>query len=131
VIADSVAASLFAKGQIDLAVVGADRIARNGDVANKIGTYGVACLCHFHQRPFFVAAPFSTVDLETETGGSIVIEERPEQEVTEWLGQRHVRSGVRAMNPSFDVTPSRLVTALFTERGVVAPLGRAGLEALV
>jgi methylthioribose-1-phosphate isomerase len=130
VIADSVAASLFAKGRFDLAVVGADRITQNGDVANKIGTYGVACLCLVHQTPFYVAAPYSTVDLRTPNGDSIVIEERPESEVTEWCGQRHVPSGVRVQNPSFDVTPARLVTALFTERGVAAPLGTETLSAL-
>lgn len=130
VIADSAAASLFAKGRIDLAVVGADRIARNGDVANKIGTYGVACLCHQHERPFYIAAPFSTVDRATASGEDIVIERRSEAEVTEWQGQRHVRVGVRAENPSFDVTPAHLVTALFTERGVLSPLDGAALSRL-
>ncbi len=130
VIADSAAASLMAKGRIDLAVVGADRITRNGDVANKIGTYGVACHCHHHARPFYVAAPFSTVDLQTPDGDAIVIEQRPEAEVTEWQGLRHVHPGVRAENPSFDVTPAHLVTALFTERGVAEPLGAGSLSLL-
>jgi methylthioribose-1-phosphate isomerase len=130
VIADSAAASLFAKGEIDLAIVGADRVACNGDVANKIGTYAVACLCHLHARPFYVAAPWSTVDLETPSGQDIVIEERPESEVTDWHGVRHVHAGVRARNPSFDVTPARFVAALFTERGVAAPLDQASLSRL-
>lgn len=130
VIADGVAASLFAKGVIDLAVVGADRIARNGDVANKIGTYNVACLCQYHRRPLYVAAPWSTVDLDTNSGAEIAIEERAESEVTEWHGERHVPAGVHARNPSFDVTPAQLVTALFTERGIVAPLSGEGLKAI-
>ncbi|HMA97694.1 MAG TPA: S-methyl-5-thioribose-1-phosphate isomerase [Polyangiaceae bacterium] len=130
VIADGAAASLFAKGQIDLAVVGADRIARNGDVANKIGTYNVACLCHCHSRPLYVAAPWSTVDLHTASGAEITIEERAESEITEWHGVRHAPIGVPAKNPSFDVTPARLVSGLFTERGVVSPLTEQGLVAL-
>ncbi|HEY5955937.1 MAG TPA: S-methyl-5-thioribose-1-phosphate isomerase, partial [Polyangiaceae bacterium] len=130
VLVDSAAASLFRKGQIDLAVVGADRVTRNGDVANKIGTYGVACLCHMHQRPFYVAAPFSTVDVGTSDGDAIVIEQRPEQEVTECNGRRHVDPKVRALNPSFDVTPARLVTALFTEVGVAMPLDLAAVAKL-
>lgn len=130
VIADSVAASLLAKGRIDLAVVGADRVAANGDVANKIGTYAVAVLCRCHERPFYVAAPFSTVDLATASGEGIVIEQRPSVEVTEWHGHRHVCQGARVENPSFDVTPARLVTALFTERGVAEPLDAASLSDL-
>jgi methylthioribose-1-phosphate isomerase len=130
VIADGAAASLFGRGRIDLAVVGADRIAHNGDVANKIGTYGVACLCHLHQRPFYVAAPFSTVDLSTPSGDAITIEQRPQSEVTECNGLRHVREGVRAENPSFDVTPALFVTALFTEHGVTSPLSVATISEL-
>jgi methylthioribose-1-phosphate isomerase len=121
---------LFGKGQIDLAIVGADRVTRNGDVANKIGTYGVACLCCMHQRPFYVAAPLSTVDLGTPTGESIHIEQRSEQEVTEWCGRRHVHPDVHAINPSFDVTPARLVTGLVTEVGVAAPLDANSLHRL-
>jgi methylthioribose-1-phosphate isomerase len=130
VICDGVAASLFGKGRIDLAVVGADRITRNGDVANKIGTYGVACLCHLHDKPFYVAAPFSTVDLATADGSQIVIEERPESEVTHWGQVRHVPVGVPVRNPSFDVTPARLVSGLFTERGVASPLNEKSLSVL-
>jgi len=130
VICDGAAASLFGAGHIDLAVVGADRITRNGDVANKIGTYGVACLCQVHERPFYVAAPFSTVDLTTPNGASIVIEERPEAEVTHWGQIRHVPAGVPARNPSFDVTPARLISALFTERGVISPVDSTHLQGL-
>jgi methylthioribose-1-phosphate isomerase len=130
VICDGASASFFRAGQIDLAIVGADRITRNGDVANKIGTYGVACLCHLHNKPFYVAAPFSTVDLQTADGAGIHIEERPESEVTQWGGVRHVVGGVGARNPSFDVTPAAYVSSLFTERGVASPLSENSLLAL-
>lgn len=130
VIADAAAASIFAKGGIDLAIVGADRVAANGDVANKIGTYNVACLCRLHERPLYVAAPFSTVDRAMKDGEGIVIEERPATEVTDWNGRRHVAARVGVRNPSFDVTPASMIHALFTERGVVCPLDRAGLLAL-
>lgn len=121
VIVDSAAASSFARGEVTLAVVGADRIAANGDVANKIGTYGVACLARLHDRPFYVAAPWSTVDLRCPSGDHIVIEERGAGEVTHQLGRRLVPEGVPVRNPGFDVTPARLVSAIFTERGVAAP----------
>ena len=130
VIADSSAGWLLQRGAIDLVIVGADRIARNGDVANKIGTYGVACLAHANQRPFFVAAPWSTVDENCESGDRVPIEERDEREVTELHQVRLVPPGVRARNPAFDLTPARLVTAIFTERGVIEPVGRKALEAL-
>ncbi len=123
VITDNAAAACFAAGEIDLAVVGSDRIASNGDVANKIGTYGVACLCQVHARPFYVAAPWSTVDEDCPTGAAIPIEQRAAREVTHLGEQRLVPEGVPAKNPSFDVTPARLVTAIFTERGVVEPVG--------
>ncbi len=123
VIADSSAASLFARGEIDLAVVGSDRIARNGDVANKIGTYSVACQARRHGKPFYVAAPWSTVDLDTPTGDDIPIEERSPDEVTHLGDRRLAPEGVSARNPSFDVTPADLVTAIFTERGEVSPVG--------
>jgi methylthioribose-1-phosphate isomerase len=121
VVTDNMIASLFAAGAIQVAIVGADRIAKNGDVANKIGTYGVACLARLHDVPFFVAAPWSTVDLATATGAAIPIEQRSEQEVTHIADVRVVPDNVHARNPAFDVTPARLVTAIFTERGVVEP----------
>lgn len=130
VIADSSAASLLAQGAIDLAIVGADRIARNGDVANKIGTYSVACLCHAHARPLYVAAPWSTVDLACPSGESIPIEERPARELTHWDRFRVVPEGANVRNPSFDVTPARLVRAIFTERGVVDPVGPDALRSV-
>ena len=119
VITDSSSGSFFARGVIDLAVVGSDRIAANGDVANKIGTYNVACLANRHQRPFFVAAPWSTVDLACPTGKQIPIEERSPREVTHVGETRFVPENVSARNPAFDVTPAELVTAIFTERGAV------------
>lgn len=130
VIADGVGASLMRRGQIDCVVVGADRVARSGDVANKIGTYHVACAARHHQVPFYVAAPFSTVDLDTPTGDAIVIEERPASEVAHCGSVVTVPAGVRVHNPSFDVTPAALVTALFTERGVVQPLSESGIARL-
>jgi methylthioribose-1-phosphate isomerase len=130
VIADGAAGYFFSRGEISLAVVGADRIAENGDVANKIGTYGVACLSKHHGTPFYVAAPWSTVDLETATGGGIRIEERPATEVTHLAGARVAPQGVSARNPAFDVTPAALVSAIVTERGVSAPASPAGLRRL-
>lgn len=130
VLVDGASASLFARGEISLAVVGADRIAANGDVANKIGTYGVACLARMHERPFYVAAPWSTVDLGCPSGSAIVIEERSASEVTHFAGQRLVPEGVPVKNPAFDVTPARLVSAIFTERGVVDPVSASALSAL-
>jgi methylthioribose-1-phosphate isomerase len=130
VITDNSAAYFFAEGSVDLVVVGSDRIAKNGDVANKIGTYGVACLAHMHERPFYVAAPWSTVDLDCPNGEGIVIEQRPAREVTHVGGVRIVPEGVDVANPSFDVTPARLVSAIFTERGAVEPVGSAALEKL-
>jgi methylthioribose-1-phosphate isomerase len=115
---------------VDVVVVGADRIARSGDVANKIGTYGVACLAHAHGVPFTVAAPWSTVDLACARGDDIPIERRDEREVLCVGDARVAPAGVRADNPAFDVTPARLVRAIFTERGEVSPVGEAALVAL-
>jgi methylthioribose-1-phosphate isomerase len=130
VLGDSMAGSLFQKGGIDLCIVGADRIAANGDVANKIGTYAVAVLARAHGVPFYVAAPISTIDLGTATGRDIPIEERAAAEVTHVAGRRIVPEGVPVLHPAFDVTPAELVTAIVTEQGVArAPYG-AGLAAL-
>lgn len=119
VICDNMAASLMRRGKIQAVIVGADRIAANGDVANKIGTYGVAVLAREHGIPFFVAAPWSTIDLKTATGDEIPIEERPAIEVTHHAGKRLTPSGAGVENPAFDVTPARYVTAIITERGVL------------
>jgi methylthioribose-1-phosphate isomerase len=121
VIADNMAGALMARGEIQAAIVGADRIARNGDVANKIGTYTVAVLCRHHQIPFYVAAPWSTIDAATEDGAAIPIEERDHNEVHHHGGRRMTPAGVGARNPAFDVTPAELVTAFVTERGVFRP----------
>ncbi len=121
VITDNMAASFMARGAIDLVIVGADRIAANGDAANKIGTYGVAVLAHAHGLPFYVAAPSSTFDLSLPDGAGIPIEERGQEEVTIIGGVRMVAEGVPAANPAFDVTPARLIAALITERGVISP----------
>jgi methylthioribose-1-phosphate isomerase len=111
-------------------VVGADRIAANGDVANKIGTYGLAVLAAHHNLPFYVAAPWSTVDLDTPDGAAIPIEERGDDEVLTLAGQRIAPAGVPARYPAFDVTPGALVSAIVTERGVVRRPLDEGLRAL-
>jgi methylthioribose-1-phosphate isomerase len=134
IIPDSAAGHFFARKAIDAVVVGADRIARNGDVANKIGTYMIAALAQMHGVPLYVAAPWSTVDLACANGDAIPIEERSEREVTHFpTGELDVPiapEGVGARNPAFDVTPARLVRAIFTERGVVTPVDEARLVAL-
>lgn len=117
-ITDNMAGWLMAQGKIDLAIVGADRIAANGDVANKIGTYSVAVLCHAHRIPFYVAAPLSTIDLTTKTGREIPIEERPVTEVIAFQGRPVAPKGVEALNPAFDVTPHPYIKAIITERGI-------------
>ena len=129
-ITDSMVAQLLRRRGVALVVVGADRIARSGDVANKIGTYGVACLAHAHDVPFYVAAPWSTVDLACPDGGSIPIEQRDPGEVLSFAGVRVAPDGVRVDNPAFDVTPARLVRAIFTERGAVSPVSERALAAL-
>jgi methylthioribose-1-phosphate isomerase len=130
VLVDGAAGYHFASGEISLAVVGADRIAANGDVANKIGTYGVACLATMHAKPFYVAAPWSTVDLACPTGADIVIEQRHSSEVTHLGERRVVPEGVSVRNPAFDVTPARLVSAIFTERGAAEPVSGEALASL-
>ncbi len=121
VITDSMAAHFFQKGQIDFVVVGSDRIAANGDVANKIGTYGVAVLANAHGVPFTVAAPFSTVDLHCPSGDMIPIEERSRDEVAKLGGTMLVADGIGVRHPAFDVTPARLVDDVFTELGSFSP----------
>jgi methylthioribose-1-phosphate isomerase len=118
VITDNMAATFMRQGLIDLVVVGADRIAANGDVANKVGTYGVAVLAREHGLPFYVAAPTSTLDLATPSGAGIPIEERPDREVTHVGTTRLTPTQAKIRNPAFDVTPARFVTAIITERGV-------------
>jgi methylthioribose-1-phosphate isomerase len=130
-ITDSMAGHFMSRGNVDLVVVGADRIAANGDVANKIGTYSVAVLARENGIPFYVAAPISTVDLSLASGAEIPIEERSSREVTEVLGASIAPAGVTAAHPAFDITPARLVTAIITERGVLrAPYERSLAEAV-
>jgi methylthioribose-1-phosphate isomerase len=129
-IADNMAGHLMARGEIDAVIVGADRIAANGDVANKIGTYSVAVLAKENGIPFYVAAPTSTFDLETATGASIPIEERPAEEITHHAGRRLAPEGVSVRNPAFDVTPHRYVTAIVCERGVARAPYTESLRAL-
>jgi len=121
VICDNMAAFLMQQGKIDCVLVGADRIARNGDVANKIGTYNLAVLAHYHKIPFYVVAPFSSFDLTLATGQQIPIEQRSPEEVTEGFGVRTAPPGVNAYNPAFDLTPHNLVTAIITEKGIIRP----------
>ncbi len=133
VLCDNMAASLMRRGKIQAVIVGADRIAANGDVANKIGTYGLAILAKEHGVPFYVAAPWSTIDLETAHGDDIPIEERAAIEVTHHAGKQLTPNGVGVVNPAFDVTPAKYVTAIITERGVLrAPYAEAlqGLETI-
>jgi methylthioribose-1-phosphate isomerase len=130
-ITDSMAGHFMSRGNVDLVVVGADRIAANGDVANKIGTYSVAVLARENDVPFYVAAPTSTVDLSLSGGADIPIEERSSREVTEVSGTPIAPEGVHAAHPAFDVTPARLVTAIITERGVLRPPYAESLAAAV
>lgn len=120
-ICDNMAGFLMKQGRIDLAVTGADRITANGHVANKIGTYSVATLCKVHNIPFYVAAPYSTIDPKLHDGNDIVIEERHPDEMTTLAGKRIAPEGVSVYNPAFDVTPPELITAIITERGVFRP----------
>lgn len=123
---DVAAAGLLASGRIGCVVVGADRIARNGDTANKVGTYGVALAAHAAGVPFFVAAPLSTVDLACPSGAQIPIEQRPAREVTHVGAQRIAAEGVQVFNPAFDVTPATYITAIITDKGVArAPYGES------
>jgi methylthioribose-1-phosphate isomerase len=130
VITDNMAGAMMRLGNVDLVVVGADRIAANGDVANKVGTYGVAVLAKEHGIPFYVAAPTSTIDLDTPNGERIPIEERSDREVTHVGPSRLTPDGARVRNPAFDVTPSKYVTAIITERGIARAPYDASLREL-
>lgn len=120
-ITDGMAGWLMARGEVGAVIVGADRIARNGDTANKIGTYALAVLAHHHKVPFYVAAPSSTLDPACPTGKEIPLEERSPEEVTQIRGVRLAPAGAKVRNPAFDVTPHELITAIITERGVLRP----------
>ncbi len=118
-VTDNMAGTLMRAGEVDAVIVGADRIAANGDVANKVGTYALAVLARAHRLPFYVAAPLSTVDLSTPSGDRIPVEERPAEEVTAVAGVRIAPAGVSVRNPAFDVTPHRLLSAIVTDAGVI------------
>ena len=130
-ITDSMAGHLMSKGDVDVVIVGADRIAANGDVANKIGTYTLAVLAKRHGIPFYVAAPLSTFDPKIPDGSHITIEERPAAEVTGYRGTRWAPEGVSVRNPAFDVTPAELITGIICEKGVVLNPSREKLQALI
>jgi methylthioribose-1-phosphate isomerase len=121
-ICDNMAAQVMKSGRIQLVLVGADRIARNGDTANKIGTYGIAVLALAHRIPFYVAAPTSTFDLTIPDGDHIPIEERDPREITHGFGTQTAPHGIAVYNPAFDVTPARLISGIITERGVISPV---------
>ena len=129
-ITDSMAGHLMSRGEVDVVIVGADRIAANGDVANKIGTYSLAVLARRHAIPFYVAAPLSTFDRTIPDGSRIPIEERPADEVTGYRDLRWAPEGVKVRNPAFDVTPAELVTALICEKGVLHHPTREGIAPL-
>lgn len=118
-ICDNMAGHVMSKGWVNAVIVGTDRVAANGDVANKIGTYSVAVLAKAHGIPFYVACPLSTIDLQTPTGAEIPIEERSAEEITEGFGKRTAPQGVKVYNPAFDITPHEYVTAIITEKGIV------------
>ena len=130
VIADNMAATVLRGGRVNCVIVGTDRTAANGDVANKIGTYPLAVMAHRHGVPFYVAAPLSSIDLECPSGERIPIEERSPREIAEFAGKQVTPKGVNIFNPAFDVTPAELVTAIITERGVAYPPYGESLRAL-
>jgi methylthioribose-1-phosphate isomerase len=130
VLADSAAASLLAAGAVDLILTGADRIAADGSVANKVGTYGLAVLANHHRVPFVVVAPVSTIDLDTPDGAAIEVEHRPAEEVTSLAGVQLAPAGTPGYNPAFDVTPPALISAIVTERGVAQPPAAGTLRVL-
>ena len=127
-ICDSMAATVMKQGRVRLVITGADRIAANGDTANKIGTYGVAVLARAHNIPFYVAAPSSTFDLTTPNGEAIPIEERDSREVTHGFGRQTAPSGVAVYNPAFDVTPAGLIHAIVTEQGIIRPVNETTIR---
>ncbi|MBM4094385.1 MAG: S-methyl-5-thioribose-1-phosphate isomerase [Planctomycetes bacterium] len=130
-ICDSMAAQVMRENRVQVAITGADRIAANGDTANKIGTYGVAVLAQAHGIPFYVAAPCSTFDLATGQGSEIPIEQRDAREITRGMGRQTAPDGVRVYNPAFDVTPARLIKAIVTERGLISPVSTSTIAPII
>ena len=129
VIPDSAAAGLMARGEVDLVITGADRVASNGDAANKVGTYGLALAAAAHDVPMYIAAPFSTFDLAIADGSAIPIEDRDPEEVLGLHGRQIAADGVSARNPAFDVTPAKLLRGLITDRGLIEPISRDAIQA--
>lgn len=129
-ICDSMAAVVLRQRRVSAVVVGADRIAANGDTANKIGTYGLAVLARAHQTPFYVAAPTSTFDLNIASGESIPIEQRDDEEVTHWGDRRIAPKGIGVFNPAFDVTPADLISGIVTEKGIIRPVNESTIRAV-
>lgn len=130
-ICDSMAAQVMREGKVQAVVTGADRIAANGDSANKIGTYSIAVLAKAHDIPFYIAAPSSTFDLELANGDQIPIEERDATEITHGFGKQTAPTGVEVYNPAFDVTPARLIAGIITERGVIAPVNEVNVRSML
>jgi methylthioribose-1-phosphate isomerase len=130
-ICDSMAAQVMREGKVQVVVTGADRIAANGDTANKIGTYGVALLAAAHEIPFYVAAPVSTFDLSLADGSRIPIEQRDPREITHGFGRQTAPEGIQVYNPAFDVTPSKLIKAIITERGLIEPVTEQRVRSVV
>jgi methylthioribose-1-phosphate isomerase len=130
-ICDSVAAQVMREGRIQAVITGADRIAANGDTANKIGTYSVATLARAHNIPFYVAAPATTFDLSIATGAEIPIEQRADDEITQSFGKQTAPAGAKVYNPAFDVTPAELIAAIITDRGVIQPVNTATVRTVL
>jgi methylthioribose-1-phosphate isomerase len=130
-ITDSMAAQVMREGRVQAVIIGADRITARGDVANKIGSYGLAVLAKYHGIPFYVAAPSSTFDFAMHSGADIPIEQRSAEEITEPFGKRIAPQGVTVYNPAFDVTDAELVTALITEKGIIKPVNEQNIRAIL
>ena len=130
-ICDSMAAQVMKEGRVQVVIVGADRIAANGDTANKIGTYGVALLARAHGIPFYVAAPSSTFDLSIPNGAAIPIEQRDPREITHGFGRQTAPDGIHVYNPAFDVTPADLIAAIITEKGLIQPVAEATIRSMI
>ena len=130
-ICDDMAAQVMREGRIGMVITGADRIAANGDAANKIGTYNLAVLARYHNLPFFVAAPSSTFDLSLADGSQIPIEQRAPEEITEGFGRRTAPDAVKTYSPAFDVTPHELITAIVTEKGSIEPVDADHVAAML
>jgi len=131
VITDNMAAEVMREGKVDMVITGADRIAANGDAANKIGTYGVAILAARHNIPFYMAAPYSTFDMSLPSGDDMPIEQRRSEEITEGFGRRTAPEGVKTYSPAFDVTPAELIGGIITDRGVISPVTADNVAAAV